>query len=268
MSRTLYLSRLRKMITEEGDSLEQALDRREGWRPREVEMRLTWACDARCEQCGMHSFVQLNRKTDYSKRLPVERIFEVLAELGEMGCESILFSGGEVTLVKELPQILQRCTDVGIAPHINTHGGHLKPEYCDPLLQSGLRGIMVSIDSGDPDQHDEIRKIPGLYHSAFAGVKYLHQQLPDDSFFYSLINFVIMSNNFRTIPRLVDAAADAGVREVSLSPVSIDNDWDDWANQGQSESLKLTVGDEHELATQILPQSLARAKQCDVNLMA
>jgi AdoMet-dependent heme synthase len=267
MSRTLYLSRLRRLLSQEGDSFASALDARQGWKPREVEMRLTWACEARCEQCGMHSFVREMKETDYSRRLPLAKVLGVISELGEMGCEAMLFSGGEVTLVKDLPTIIRHCSEQGIAPHINTHGGNLKRDYCDELIACGLRGVMVSLDSGDPAQHDEIRKLPGLFERATTGLAYIRSQVPSETDFYMLINFVIMSKNFRTIPRLVDAVADAGVGQLSLSPISIENPWDDWANQGQSLSLMLSKAEEQELGTSVLPEAIKRASARRVTLM-
>ena len=266
MSRTLYLSRLRRLLKVEGAALRKSLDEQRGWRPREVEIRLTWACEARCDQCGMHSYAK-HAGPEYSRRLPTERILSLLTELGKMGCESILFSGGEVTLVKDLPAIIARATACGIAPHINTHGGNLSEEYCDALLASGLRGLMVSLDSGDPDQHDRIRHVPGLFDRATRGVSYLRRCRPAQADFYMLVNSVIMRPSYRAIPRLVDAVANAGLNELSLSPLSIDNPWDDWANQGQSEDLKLSPEDEAELGREVLPAALRRAVARGVTLM-
>jgi radical SAM protein with 4Fe4S-binding SPASM domain len=263
MSRTLYLTRLRQLIGGDGDDFAAALRERRGWRPREVEMRLTWACDAHCEQCGMHDFVRISGPS-YSHRLPVERVLELLSELAELGCESVLFSGGEVTLVSALHRILGHASAVGIAPHINTHGGNLTPDYCDRLLDSGLAGLMVSLDSGDPTQHDTIRKLPGLFAAATAGLSYLRSRRPDQRDLFMLINSVIMKESYANIPRLVDAVAATGVGELSLSPLSVDNAWDDWANYNTD--LKLTPEDELRLERQVLPDALERAARGGVTL--
>jgi radical SAM protein with 4Fe4S-binding SPASM domain len=265
MSRTLYLSRLRKMITVEGESLARALDERRGWRPREVEIRLTCACEDHCEQCGMHEHARAAGPA-YSRRLPTGRVLEVLTELAGLGCESVLFSGGEVTLVKELPELVRQCSRLGIAAHINTHGGNLSEPYCDQLLECGLRGLMVSLDSPDAVQHDTIRRLPGLFARATSGLAYLRRRRPGQEF-YMLINSVIMRHNYRKVPRLVDVVADLGLSELSLSPLSIDNPWDDWANQGQSPALKLTDADERELGAVVLPEALRRAAARRVTLM-
>lgn len=263
MSRTLYLTRLRQLVTRDGEELASALRERRGWRPREVEMRLTWACEAHCEQCGMHDFARASGHA-YRHRLPSERVLELLSELSSMGCESILFSGGEVTLVSALPKILAHATEVGISPHINTHGGNLKPAYCDELLDSGLAGLMVSLDSGDPDEHDKIRKLPGLFAAATAGLAYLRSRRPDQRDFFMLVNSVIMRESYPNIPRLVDAVAAAGVPELSLSPLSVDNEWDDWANFNTD--LKLTADDEVRLEREIMPDALERAARGGVTV--
>lgn len=263
MSRTLYLTRLRQLIGGDGEEFATALRERRGWRPREVEMRLTWSCEAHCEQCGMHDFARAAGET-YTHRLPLARVLEVLTELGTMGCESILFSGGEVTLIKQLDQILSHATQYGISTHINTHGGSLTPEYCDQLLNSGLAGMMVSLDSGDPEQHDTIRKLPGLFEAATGGMTYLRKQRPAQSDFFMLVNSVIMKESYPHIPRLVDEVAATGVPELSLSPVSVDNEWDDWANF--KTELKLSSDDEARLEQEILPDAIERANRGGVTL--
>lgn len=263
MSRTLYLSRLRQLIGGDGEELAAALRERRGWRPREVEMRLTWACEAHCEQCGMHDFARA-AGPEYSHRIPVERVLEILSELGALGCESILFSGGEVTIIRQLPEILAHASAAGIATHINTHGGNLTPDYCDTLLESGLAGLMVSLDSGDGAQHDEIRRLPGLFEIATAGMRYLRTRRPGQNQLFMIVNSVIMKSSYRQIPRLVDEVAACGVPELALSAVSVDNEWDDWANF--KTELKLDGDDEANLEREVLPEALRRASRAGVTV--
>ena len=264
MSRTLYLSRLRQLLTREGDSFFDALRSRHGWRPREVEIRLTWACNALCVMCGLDHYLKTS-DTHYKKQVPVERLLEVITELADSGCESILFSGGEVTLVKELPNILAHTSKLGISSQINSHGGRLTEDYCDKLLDSGLNGIMISLDAADAELHDSIRNLPGLFETAVKGVSYLRRKRPDQSNFYMLINTVIMKNNYRQLPDLVKLASESGIGEINFSPLSIDNTWDDWAT-GKVE-LKLSDAEEAELATEIFPKVMEIAKKGKISVI-
>lgn len=264
MSRTLYLSRLRRLLSKEAGSFSDALRSRKGWRPREVEIRLTWACNASCVMCGLDGFLDKSGN-EYNKRLSVDRLLEVISEMAELQCETILFSGGEVSLVKELPDILRHVNNLGIECHINTNGGKLTPEYCDTLLQSGLSGLMVSLDAAEPQLHDNIRKLPGLFETAVNGLSYLREKRPDKKKFYIIVNTVIMKNNFRQLPKIVKVAADAGVGEINFSPLSIDNAWDDWAT-GVTD-LKLDDHDEDELARDIFPKVMSEAKKHKINAM-
>ncbi len=264
MSRTLYLSRLRRLISKEAAPFSEALRLREGWRPREVEIRLTWACNASCVMCGLDGFLDKTGH-DYNKRLPVDRLLNVISEIAQLQCETILFSGGEVSLVKELPDILKHVNNLGIECHINTNGGKLTPDYCDTLLQSGLNGLMVSLDAAEPQLHDNIRRLPGLFETAVKGLSYLREKRPDKKEFYIIVNTVIMKNNFRQLPEIVKVAAEAGVGEINFAPLSIDNAWDDWAT-GETE-LKLNDDEEAELALDIFPEVMRAAKKHKINAM-
>ncbi len=258
MSRTLYLSKLRKLITKEGETFFRALRDRRGWRPREIEIRLTWACDASCVMCGLAYYLKKS-DSSYKKPVPLDRLLEIITELADLGTESILFSGGEVTLVKELPSILRHADKLGISTQINSHGGRLTGDYCDTLLDSGLRGIMISLDAADAKVHDGIRNLPGLFETAVKGISYLRGKRPDQQKFYMLINTVIMKSNFRQLPDMVALAAALGVGEINFSPLSIDNTWDDWAT-GKVE-LKLNEDEEAELSEKIFPRALDLAKK-------
>jgi len=264
MSRTLYLSRLRRLLSKDAVSFSDALRSRKGWRPREVEIRLTWSCNASCVMCGLDNFLD-KIGHEYNKRLPVARLLNVIDEIAQLECETILFSGGEVSLVKELPDILKHVNSFGIESHINTNGSKLTPAYCDMLLESGLNGLMVSLDAAEPYLHDKIRKLPGLFDTAVNGLSYLRGKRPDKRGFYMIINTVIMKNNFRQLPEIVKVAAESGAGEINFSPLSIDNSWDDWAT-GVTE-LKLDDNDEVELAQDIFPKVMSMAKKHKINAM-
>lgn len=264
MSRTLYLSSLRRLISKDGEEFSGALRARRGWLPREVEIRLTWACNASCVMCGLEGFLDKSGP-EYNKRLPVDRLINVISEIAALKCETILFSGGEVSLVKELSDILKHANNLGVASHINTNGGKLTPEYCDTLLESGLNGLMVSLDAAEPALHDKIRKLPGLFETAVSGLSYLRKKRPDKKDFYMIINTVIMKDNFRQLPEIVKVVAESGAGEINFSPLSIDNAWDDWATGGTE--LKLDDNDEVELTRDIFPEVLQAAKKYKINAM-
>ncbi len=254
----MYLARLRHLLLNDAVRFRNALRDRNGWNPREVEIRLTWTCDADCVMCGLRSYAGRGQP-GFARALPRLRLFRILSEIAEMGGESILYSGGEVTLLGDFIHIIERTSSLGLFPYINTHGGNLRPSYCDALVGAGLHGITVSLDAPDAEVHDRIRGRSGTFQVATNGLKHMAKYGGGNPKPHLLINTVIMSLNYQFLPQMVVLAADCGADEINFSPLSIDNPWDDWAT-GRVE-LKLSRRAEEELESEIFPNVLALAKK-------
>jgi len=241
------------------------LQKYNGWFPREVEIRLTWNCDANCVMCGLRHYLK-DCSSEYKTTVPISRMLAVINELANNGCESIIFSGGEVTLLPYLPELVKQASSKGIAVHINTHAGRLTKQLCNDLIDSGLAGMMISIDAPNAAIHDQIRNLPGLFDRAKKNIDYLRTLCPTQADLFLLINTVIMKPNFRSLPKMVEWAAGIQIPELTFSPLSIDNDWDDWADSSRANSLKLSSEDEFLLEHKILPEVLSLASQHKVTV--
>lgn len=53
---------------------------------------------------------------------------------------------------------LQAAAELGLSPRVITHGQLLVPDFIDRVLETGVREILVSVDSIDPRQYAKIRR--------------------------------------------------------------------------------------------------------------
>jgi len=100
---------------------------------------LTRKCNLNCKYC----YVVDNNK----RELSTKGVKRVIDKLHSMGIRLIAFCGGEPTIRKDFPEILEYANKKGIITYFTTNGVLLNKEYIDELARTGVDMIELSIDS-------------------------------------------------------------------------------------------------------------------------
>jgi MoaA/NifB/PqqE/SkfB family radical SAM enzyme len=96
-------------------------------------------CNLRCEYCYV---------LDPSKKeMSTEGMLKTIDHLHHLGCRFISLMGGEPTLRKDLPLIVEHINQKGIISFLSTNGTLLTKEYIDRLGLAGIDNINLSVDS-------------------------------------------------------------------------------------------------------------------------
>ena len=127
-----------------------------------LRLSITDVCNFRCEYClpdGYHC------DTDRSF-LSLQEIERVAKAFALMGTEKVRITGGEPSLRKDLPDIIDRVAQTPNVKHValTTNGYKLTSQYKD-WLDSGLTALNISMDSLIPDQFNLItgsNKLPEI----------------------------------------------------------------------------------------------------------
>ena len=123
-------------------------------------------CNASCGFCSFFEGVEDSTKSvltlDQSKRL--------IAEAQELGVSVINFVGGEPLMRNDLPDIIG-AVDKDLSTTLMFTNGWLLEQKVEVLKQAGLDSVYISLDSADPEAHDLIRGVPGLFSQAVKGIK-------------------------------------------------------------------------------------------------
>ena len=101
--------------------------------PLAVLAELTHRCPLQCPYCS--NPVELDRA---GSELTTEEWKKVLTELAEIGVLQIHFSGGEPTARKDLVELVQQATDVGLYTNLITSAVLLTKEKLSALADAGL----------------------------------------------------------------------------------------------------------------------------------
>ena len=198
-------------ILSDSDRFRRAVAERAAYRPVYVKVKLFFGCNLKCAMCN-------HWRETREPPLSIERFRDVLTELAELGCRKIHFSGGEPLLRPHVPNLVAHATQLGLRVTITTNGTLVDKEVAKRLVEAGLRGVNVSIDSPDRKLHDRIRGERGAFKKAAQAVKYFRRYARKGKISIRL-NTVVGRYNYLSLAPLADFAHEIGADAINLIPV-------------------------------------------------
>ncbi len=175
-----------------------------------LDVFLNYACQAKCPFCFNPPLTpELN-----AWKLPTERLAAELLEGRKKGLRGVTFSGGEVTLLSELPLMLRLARKAGFSERgVVSNGIRLADEgYARELAASGLTFCCLSVHAAGPELHDELVAVPGAFAKVLRALEHLAAlELP------VVLNFVLTRRNVAEVPAFIERFAGLpGVVEFQL----------------------------------------------------
>jgi MoaA/NifB/PqqE/SkfB family radical SAM enzyme len=122
-------------------------------------LELTNRCNLECTHCYTDSAPMRVDEKPISK----EGYFDLLSDAYAAGCRKVQFIGGEPTLNKILPDLLERARTLGYDYiEIYSNMTHVGTELFDQVSNTGSR-LATSVYSDDPATHDQITNRKGSH---------------------------------------------------------------------------------------------------------
>ncbi len=161
----------------------------------------TLKCNCDCETCLWKN----NTKKD---QLTLEEIKRIYTEAKEAGFVVTILWGGEPLIRKDITEIIKfvkkelKFTIVGIV----TNGWFLP----DKIKEFGddIDFILISLDSPRPEEHDQIRRLPGLYDKIMESVTIVKESYPLISLQFS---FSISKFNMNRVGEMINLSDNIGI---------------------------------------------------------
>src|SRR3954463_6151906 len=126
--------------------------------PLAVLAELTHRCPLQCPYCS--NPVELERG---GSELTTEEWKKVLTELAEIGVLQIHFSGGEPTARKDLVELVQCASEVGLYSNLITSAVLLTKERLGALADAGLCHVQISFQGNEPVGADRFAGFKGAH---------------------------------------------------------------------------------------------------------
>src|ERR1700758_2223683 len=177
--------------------------------PLAVLAELTHRCPLQCPYCS--NPMALDRA---STELSTAEWKKVLTELAEIGVLQIHFSGGEPTARKDLVELVQHASDVGLYSNLITSAVLLTREKVKALADAGLCHVQISFQGNEPVVADRVGGFKGGHAKKLEVAKWTRElDLP------LTVNAVMHRQNLHQLQDIIQMAVDLDADRLEVANV-------------------------------------------------
>ena len=170
---------------------------------------LTHRCPLQCPYCSNPT--ELER---VNTELTTAEWQDVMRQAAELGILQVHLSGGAPTARKDLEDIIQTCTEVGLYTNLITAGVTLNRDRVMKFADLGLDHIQLSVQDVDPDNADRIAAYKGGMMKKIEVSKWVKE-----AGLALTINAPIHRQNIHNVPRMIEFAIECGAGRVEIAHV-------------------------------------------------
>jgi len=142
--------------------------------PAKVTWEATYRCNSRCRHCHIWQV------KDHSAELTTEQAERMIHGLADCGVLQISFTGGETFLRRDIFEMIELASRLGLSTSANTNGSLLgrfdeltAGKFGKRIMESPLRAVYVSLDGANRQTHDAMRGLPGSFEAALEAVRFV-----------------------------------------------------------------------------------------------
>jgi radical SAM protein with 4Fe4S-binding SPASM domain len=184
--------------------------------PKFIKFKLTSLCNNRCIKCNYWRDYRIKRDINIEP-WKLREVKSIVDQLADLGTEKIKFSGGEVTLLKDLIDILKYTKSKGIRTSITSNGLLIDKKMADELILSEISNITISLDSHIPEQHDYMVGVKGAWNkttNALTNLSMAKKRYKSDV--KITMACVVYKDNINSLVGIVDLANSLAVDQINF----------------------------------------------------
>jgi MoaA/NifB/PqqE/SkfB family radical SAM enzyme len=177
--------------------------------PLYVQFYITARCNLRCQQCNV---IYANSDVTESS---TETAISAIKNLGKIGTNVLLFTGGEPFMRKDLPQLVSAAVRNRIHPRIQTNG-LATPSALQECVDAGCKDISISLDSLESSKQDFLNgEFENSWNQAITTISNVSNIFPEDAF--CAFGCVFSPFNYKKVTEVIKFATTIGW-QTSLVP--------------------------------------------------
>jgi MoaA/NifB/PqqE/SkfB family radical SAM enzyme len=221
--------------------------------PRIIDIATTNRCQCRCIHCCAEA-----HRVSGKRELETGELKNLIDQAQHLGAIQVVFSGGEPLLRKDIVELVHHAHEAGMMIRLNTNGLLLKPRLVLDLKKAGLNICAVSIDDAEPEVHDRLRGVPGLYEKALRGVGLLQKY----GIFFNILTYASKKNAAGGLEKIIKLGRQLGVLSVLIYfPVAVGR-WEGAFDQTLTGEERGKVREVQDFTTVYMELSTAKSKCC------
>lgn len=170
---------------------------------------------ARCQADCYHGGAARHRHR-FKPDLTTEQWKSIIRQTEDLGVVNIVFTGGEPLLRRDIFELISWVRKDESNAMMFTDGLLLTEENVKKLVDAGLFSVNVSIDSPDPEAHNELRKVPRCFERALEGL----WQAQEAGLIVGISTYATPERlrNGQVMP-MIELAREAGAHEITIFDV-------------------------------------------------
>ena len=167
---------------------------------------VAWNLTKRCNLACAHCYISAGSWHAADDELSTDQCLRILDEILDVNPNPMLIlTGGEPLLRDDLEALAERASARGATVVVGTNGTRLTDERIESLMEAGVKGVAISIDSLRPEYHDRFRHGGGALTDTMAAVERCAAQRLD-----FVIQTTVTTGNRHEIADLARWSAEAG----------------------------------------------------------
>lgn len=179
--------------------------------PVSIDLYVTKRCNLNCIYCFADAeYISKQSVNGQGKEMSLDMINNVIDQIAELGIKKTIVTGGEITLRKDLTEIIRRLRNYGIEVILPTNAYLMNDQLAKELKKLGIKKVQTKLDAAKPETQDKLSRVKGSYTRLINGIKTLKKY----SFEISTVA-VATAWNIYEIPEVIKICADLDIEEVN-----------------------------------------------------
>jgi len=137
-------------------------------------MELTDRCDLNCVHCYINQ--PEGSRQARSKELSTDQFKDILHQAADAGTLFMTFSGGEVFLRQDFPEIYTYARELGMLVSIYTNATLITPQIADLLRDIRPYTVDITIYGATKEIYEKVTRVPGSFERCLRGIPLLKER--------------------------------------------------------------------------------------------
>jgi len=168
-----------------------------------ISWNLTKRCNLRCSHCYLDAAFLEGDVVDELSLSESKKLIDQMAEVNPNAC--LILTGGEPLLREDIFDIARYAERKGFMVVMGTNGLLLNDITLPKMIDAGIKGIGVSLDSIQSHVHDRLRGMDGAWGKTIKGIEAARKYGLDFQ-----IQTTITKENYTEIPKMIDFSHELG----------------------------------------------------------
>jgi MoaA/NifB/PqqE/SkfB family radical SAM enzyme len=134
-------------------------------------IELTRRCNHHCRHC--YNNLPAGDSKALAEELNTDELLRILDELAASGCVWLLFTGGEILLRPDFPEIYVYAKERGFLITLFTNGTLITPQLADELARRRPFSIEITLYGATPETYERVTGVPGSFSRCLQGISHL-----------------------------------------------------------------------------------------------